>query len=101
LLSLKADNLYVFAAFAGQLRRFHAEVSRLSMVRNVAEFEPANLGNWFYRRIARWSKSLPGGRASTHIFRRKSLQHTRSGEDPNRQVASDARPGVSVMLTTT
>jgi hypothetical protein len=67
------------------------------MVRNVADFDPVNLGNWFYRKVVRWSKSLPKGRASTHIFRKTSLQLARSGEDLNRQVAADARLSESVM----
>ena len=97
LLGMRTGSPYVFAAFSEQLRGFHDRNGRQRMVRNVAEFDPVNLGNWFYRKVVRWSRSLPKGRASTHIFRKTSLQLARSGEDLNRQVAADARLTESVL----
>lgn len=58
-----------------------------------------NLGDWFYRQVVEWSKSSPNGHATTHIFRKTSLQQARRGEDINRLVAQDARLTESVMTT--
>lgn len=100
LASTRTDSPYVFAAYNGQLRRFHEGGQRPWMALRVAErFQPENLGDWFYERVIDWSKSLPKGPAYLHIFRKTSLQYARSGEDLNRQVSSDARLGEGVMMT--
>jgi hypothetical protein len=62
------------------------------------EFNPNNLGKWFERRLFQWSRTLPKGRASIHVFRKTSLQYARRGEDVNDQVARDARLGTNVMM---
>ncbi len=100
LLALKTNSPYVFGIYKQQLRQFHERGPRPWLAQRVSdEFEPDNLGDWFYERVQDWSKDSPDGRAYLHIFRKTSLQYARSGEDLNRQVASDARLGVSVMLT--
>ncbi|HEU5116835.1 MAG TPA: hypothetical protein VFT74_09195, partial [Isosphaeraceae bacterium] len=100
LLALKIDSPYVFGIYKQQLRRFHERGTRPWLAQRVSdEFDPDNLGDWFYERVQDWSKDAPDGRAYLHVFRKTSLQYARSGEDLNRQVASDARLGVSVMLT--
>jgi hypothetical protein len=42
---------------------------------------------------------LPNGHATTHIFRKTTLQLARRGEDVNRVVAQDARLSEGVMMT--
>ena len=100
LLTLKTDSPFVFGVYKQQLRKFHERGPRPWLATKVtAEFDPHQLGDWFYERVQDRSKEAPGGRAYLHVFRKTSLQYARSGEDLNRQVASDARLGVSVMLT--
>jgi integrase len=100
LLALKTDSPYVFGIYKEQLRRFHERGPRPWLATRVSdEFDPDQLGDWFYERIQDWSRDAPGGRAYLHVFRKTSLQYARMGEDLNRQVAADARLGVSVMLT--
>jgi hypothetical protein len=100
LLALKADSPYVFAAYSQQMRHFY-ESSRFPWQARVVceEFRPVNLGDWFHERIVQWSKSLPRGHATAHVFRKSSLQYARTGEDVNRQVADDARVSPGVMMT--
>jgi integrase len=100
LTSLRTASPYLFAAYPDQLRRFYEGRNEPGKARKVlAEFDPANLANWFYKKIVGWSRSLPKGHATTHIFRKTSLQYARSGEDINRAVANDARVGEAVMMT--
>ncbi len=100
LLALQTESPYVFGVSKEQLRRFHERGPRPWLAQRVSdEFDPQNLGDWFYGRVKEWSEGSTGGRAYLHVFRKTSLQYARSGEDLNRQVAADARLGVSVMLT--
>jgi integrase len=100
LLEIRTDSPFVFAAYNEQLRQFHQQGKRPWLAQKVhGEFNPGNLGDWFYNRIAEWSQSLPGGGASIHVFRKTALQYARSGEDVNRLVASDARVSENVMMT--
>jgi integrase len=100
LLAFRTDSPFLFAAYSGQIRRFFEQSPTPGPAKNVeAEFKPENLGNWFYKKIVGWSKSLPKGHATTHIFRKMSLQYARLGEELNRQVAQDARLGEGVMMT--
>lgn len=98
--AIKTDSPNVFGAFPSQLRRFHESGSRPWTANHVnPEFEVYNVGRWFYERVLAWSKTLPGGKASTHVFRKTTLQYARRGEDVNRQVALDARVTEGVMMT--
>ena len=100
LLQFKTQSPYVFAAYNEQLRRFYEGSHRPGTAAMVlAEFAPECLGDWFHERLLDWSKSLPKGRATPHVFRKTSLQYARSGEDVNRQVARDARVSESVLMT--
>jgi integrase len=100
LLALKTDSPYVFGMYKRQLRRFHERGPRPWLAQRVSdEFEPDNLGDWFYERVQEWSEGSPDGRAYLHVFRKTSLQYARSGEDLNRQVSADARLGEGVMMT--
>jgi hypothetical protein len=63
------------------------------------EFDPENLGDWFYNQIVVWSESEGDGSASVHVFRKTTLQYARKGEDVNRLVASDANVTTNVMMT--
>lgn len=88
-----------FAAYNDQLRAYYLSSPRPGAAKLVAaEFSPDCLGDWFYERVVEWSKSLPNGHATTHIFRKTTLQHARRGEDLNRQVARDAKVSESVMM---
>ena len=96
----QCDSPYVFAAFSVQLRDHHATGRNPWLVSTVQkEFTPENLGEWFYRRINKWSKSLPKGAAYIHVFRKTTLQYAVSGEAALSQVAADARLGAGVMMT--
>ena len=98
--ALRTGNPYVFAVYTNQVRRFYERSRYKGPAKNVVgEFDPANLANWFYKKLKAWSKSLPKGHASTHIFRKTSLQYARSGEDINRCVAQDARVSETVLMT--
>jgi integrase len=100
LLKIKTENAYVFAAYSQQIRNFFENSETPGPAKNVeTEYKPENLGNWFYKKLLKWSESLPKGKATTHVFRKTSLQYARAGEDVNRQVASDARLGEDVMMT--
>jgi integrase len=100
LLAIKGSGLHVFARYNDQVRAFHrARQQRQAAELVRAEFNPDNLGDWFYRRITDWSESQEAGHATVHVFRKTSLQYARDGEDLNRQVASDARLSESVMMT--
>jgi integrase len=96
----QCESPYVFAAFSDQLRDHHATGRNPWLVSTVhKEFTPENLGEWFYRRINKWSKSLPKGAAYIHVFRKTALQYAVSGESAISQVAADARLGAGVMMT--
>src|SRR5262249_40280123 len=100
LMKIKTSSPYVFAAYSEQIRRFFETSKTPGPAKTVeADVKPYNLGNWFYKKIVVWSKSLAKGRASTHVFRKTSLQYARAGEDVNRQVAGDAKLGEAVMMT--
>ncbi len=100
LMDHKTESPFVFAAYSEQVRQFHQQGPRPWLAEKVnQEFDPTNLGDWFYERIRDWSESFPDGPACTHIFRKTTLQYARSGEDLNRQVAADARLGENVMMT--
>jgi hypothetical protein len=100
LVALRMGSTFVFAVYPKQVRRYYEQSCRHGPAKNVVgEFAPENLANWFYKKLKAWSKSLPKGHASTHIFRKTSLQYARSGEDINRQVAQDARVSETVLMT--
>jgi hypothetical protein len=63
------------------------------------DFDPHNLGEWFYRQVSSWSESLARGKAYVHVFRKTSLQYARRGDDANAQLARDARVGTGVMMS--
>ena len=97
--AIKTDSPFVFAAYNQQARLFHLKHNRPTDADLVTkEFSIENLARWFERRLTRWSKTLPKGRASVHVFRKTSLQYARQGEDINDQVARDARVGTAVMM---
>lgn len=97
---LRTQSPFVFAAYNDQLQRFFEKRARPQLARTVGNrFEPENLGDWLHRRIVQWSKSLPKGHATTHVFRKTTLQLARRGEDVNRLVAQDARLSEGVMMT--
>jgi len=90
---------FVFAAYVSQLRDFYAQTQRPRFAALVAhEFSPGAFKSWFQDRIDDWAKSTGRPHATPHAFRRTSLQHARSGEDINRQVAQDAKVSEGVML---
>jgi len=98
--AIRTDSAFVFGAFPDQLRRFHEIGVRPWLAKWIkSEFDVYNTGRWFYERVADWSKTLPNGSASTHVFRKTTLQYARRGEDINRQVASDARVSEAVMMS--
>lgn len=98
--SMRTSSPFVFAVFNDQLRRSHLVSSQPWQASQVrAEFNPENLGEWFYRQVSFWSKSLSRGKAYTHVFRKTSLQYARRGDDANTRLAQDARVGKGVMMT--
>jgi len=100
LLTVKGNSPYVFSSYNEQVRAYHLARKQQQAAELVgADFNPDNFGDWLYRRLVDWSKALPGGRATVHVFRKTALQHARAGEDVNRQVAGDARLSESVMMT--
>ena len=97
---IRADSPFVFASFNRQLVEFHEQsIPRNSVGLVKRDFVPENLGDWFYRQIVEWSKTLPNGHVSTHVFRKTSLQLARRGADINHEVARDACLTKSVMMT--
>jgi integrase len=99
LLKMKGSSPYVFAPYNGQVRTFHVARQQRQAAELVRkDFNPDNLGDWFYRRVTDWSASQAAGHATVHVFRKTSLQYARVGEDVNRQVAKDARLSESVMM---
>lgn len=100
LLAVRTASPFVFAAYTSQLGQVYANRTRHVPAKNVAgTFDPENLANWFYKKLKAWSRALPKGHATTHIFRKTSLQYARQGEDVNRQVAADARVSETVLMT--
>lgn len=99
LLELKTASPFVFAAYDEQLRTFYARAGRARPSALVGEqFTPVALGDWFHERVLEWSKTSPKGHATTHIFRKTTLQYARRGEDVNRSVAQDARLSEGVLM---
>lgn len=99
LLELKTDSPFVFATYTDQLRQLYAKSERPWAAQHIGtEFTPDRLGDWFFQRLAAWSKNLPKGHATTHIFRKTALQFARRGEDLNHRVAADAKVSESVMM---
>jgi hypothetical protein len=97
--ALRTDSPYVFAAYNDQLRLFYeGSPNPCTVVRVGPQFQPANLAQWFYRRVRDWSASSPKGRATTHILRKTAMQHARRGEDINRLVAGDVGVSPAVMM---
>ena len=97
--SLRSESPYVFGCYAEQLREFYLSRGRNSAAHRVSQqFNPENVGEWMYRQVSRWSQGQPNGPAYLHIFRKTSLQYARSGEDVNRQVATDASLTTAVMM---
>lgn len=100
LLALRTDSPFVFAAYTEQLRAFYEQQNCQREAKAVATaFKPVNLGDWFHKQVVDWSVKQPKGRATLHVFRKTSLQYARSGEDLNRELASDARLSEGVMMT--
>ena len=98
--SFKVYDALSARTYPAHLRRFYDGQRRSRDARNVRQdFDPANVANWFYKKVIEWSKTLPGGHATTHIFRKTTLQYARRGEDVNRLVAQDARVSEHVMMT--
>jgi len=99
LTAIRTASRYVFAAYTDQLRTYHLNGSRPWLASRVLmEFNPANLGDWFYERIKDWAKAEQVDAAFIHTFRKTTLQYARSGEDLNKQVAKDAGVSVEVMM---
>lgn len=99
LLSIKCDSEYLFGGYGVELLAFHQRSNRPWVSQRVKkEYNAKNVGNWFYERVKDWSRSSIRGKASTHIFRKTTLQIAREGDDVNRQVAKDAAVSVRVML---
>ena len=99
LLAIRTDSPYVFAAYNQQLRRFYERTATPYKAEKVGhEFKPGNLGDWFHARLVDWSCSLPKGRATTHVFRKTSLQYALTGESSASRVAADARVSEGVLL---
>lgn len=98
--AIHTDSPFVFGAYPTELRRFYDGQRRSRDTGNIrGDFDPANVANWFHKKVTEWSKSRPGGHATTHIFRKTTLQYARRGEDINREVARDARVSEHVMMT--
>jgi hypothetical protein len=91
-------NDFVFAAYTRQVSQVHADnPGCLKKIRE--DYIPRNFGRWFYERVKEWSEGQGKNRAFVHHFRKTGLQYARRGEDINRQVASDAKVGESVLMT--
>ncbi|MBL8795030.1 MAG: hypothetical protein JNM56_14060 [Planctomycetia bacterium] len=100
LVKTRSDSPFVFAAYTEQIKRYFENSKTPGPAKNVeGQFKPENLGNWFYKKLVKWSQTLPKGKATIHVFRKTSLQYARAGEDVNRQVAADAKLGEAVMTT--
>ena len=90
-----ADSPYVFAAYSGQLRAFHAGTNVAASV--AEQYKPEAFANWFQDRIGGWVEETGSIHASPHVFRKTALQFARDGEYINHAVAADARLTPSVM----
>jgi hypothetical protein len=90
-----ADSPFVFAAYTGQLRAFHAGTRFAGKVGD--QFKPDALANWLDDRLHDWVASSGAEHASLHVFRKTALQFARDGEDLNRAVAADAQLTTSVL----
>jgi hypothetical protein len=96
--ALRIDSPFVFAVYRDQLRKMHAD--NLNWLRKIDDhYSATRFGRWFYDRIKDWSATNPKGSAFVHIFRKTMMQHSRRGEDINRQIAKDARVTEGVMMT--
>ncbi|HTU20215.1 MAG TPA: hypothetical protein VMG10_19275 [Gemmataceae bacterium] len=99
LMAIQREEPFVFAAYNDQLREFYEKRQMPWKTQMVGvEFKPENLGDWFHERLIEWSRMLPKGRATTHVFRKTSLQYALSGESVSKRVAEDARVSEGVLL---
>jgi len=97
--AIKVGSTYVFASYNRQLRKFYCTAGRVRSAELVSdEFSPKAFGDWFQERIQDWATQTGHAPATPHAFRKTALQHARTGEDLNRQVAHDARLSESVMM---
>jgi hypothetical protein len=100
LVQIRTESPFVFAAYGDQLRRFYQTSSRPGTAKVVRSgFDPVCLGDWFHERIKEWSKTLPDGQASTHVFRKTGLQYALSGERISQDVAADVGVSQGVLMT--
>jgi hypothetical protein len=97
---MRTRSPYMFAVYTSQLRQFYQDSQTPWKARQVAnDFDPENLGGWLHERIVDWSKTLPKGHASAHVFRKTGLQYALDGEEdtPASRVAADARVSEPVL----
>ena len=85
---------FVFGAYPEQLRQYFATTGQKAEARRVrVTFDPANLANWFHKKIRAWSQSLPNGHASTHIPKIQSpICSSRRGYQPNCCTRCESEP---------
>lgn len=96
---LRKSSPYVFGDYPEQLQRFYREKNRkAALVQIQTEFDPENVGDWMYRQVSEWSKTLKGGPAYLHCFRKTSLQYAFTGEHIQQIVARDASVTPAVMM---
>lgn len=98
--SFRGESDFVFGCYPEQLREFHRRHGNQLAARQVRpQFVWENLGEWMYRQVSEWSKSLPKGAAYLHVFRKTALQHALSGEHIGQVVAQEAQITAGVMRT--
>ncbi len=97
---LRTSSEYVLGCLPQQLKEFHRKSKRPWTADQINEiYDIYNAGRWFYERLSDWSKSLPKGSASPHVFRKTALQFARQGQDATSLVANDAAVTEAVMMT--
>ena len=98
--AFRTGSEFVFGDYPQQLQEFYRQQGDTRTGNRVrADFTPDNLGEWMYRQISEWSKTLPNGSAYLHVFRKTTLQYALSAGHIEQSVADDASISSSVLMS--
>ena len=98
--SLRTESDFVFNCYSHQLQvSFQRQGDNRSAKQVRSDFDPENLGEWMYRQISAWSKTVPNGSAYLHVFRKTSLQYAVAVGHVEQSVADDASISPAVLMS--
>lgn len=98
--AIRTQSEFVFGGYSVQLQDFYLQQRDTRTAKRVrTDFTPDNLGEWMYRQISEWSKTLTNGSAYLHVFRKTALQYALSAGHVEQSVADDASVSPAVLMS--